>query len=89
MKLFDLSGRRALITGSSMGIGFALAKGLSAAGAQVVLNARNAERLEEAAEKLRATGADVLTLAFDVPMPPQRAKRLTLSRPTQARLIFW
>lgn len=66
MKLFSLSGRRALITGSSMGIGYALAKGLSDAGAQVVLNARNADRLKEAAENLRATGADVLTLAFDV-----------------------
>ncbi len=66
MKIFDLSGRRALVTGSSMGIGAALAKGLAEAGASLVLNARNAERLGEAAEALRATGADVETLAFDV-----------------------
>ncbi|QDC11319.1 glucose 1-dehydrogenase [Oceanicola sp. D3] len=66
MKIFDLTGRRALVTGSSMGIGAALAKGLAEAGASVVLNARNAERLEEAAEGLRASGADVETLAFDV-----------------------
>lgn len=66
MELFHLKGRRALITGSSQGIGFALAQGLAEAGATLVLNARNAERLEEAAENLRAAGANVLTLAFDV-----------------------
>lgn len=66
MELFHLKGRRALITGSSQGIGFALAQGLAEAGATLVLNARNAERLEEAAENLRAAGTNVLTLAFDV-----------------------
>ena len=66
MNLFDLSGRTALVTGSSMGIGFALARGLAQAGASLVLNARNAERLEEAAEALRSEGATVRTLPFDV-----------------------
>ncbi|MCO6384748.1 SDR family oxidoreductase [Oceanicola sp. 502str15] len=66
MKIFDLTGRWALVTGSSMGIGAALAKGLAEAGASVVLNARNGARLEEAAEGLRAGGAEVETLAFDV-----------------------
>lgn len=66
MKLFDLSGRTALVTGSSMGIGAALSRGLAEAGARVVLNARNAERLEEAATALRENGATVNTLAFDV-----------------------
>ena len=59
--LFDLTGRRALITGSSQGIGFALAQGLQAAGAQVVLNGRDAAKLAEAAARI--PGAD--TLAFD------------------------
>ncbi|GLS88208.1 gluconate 5-dehydrogenase [Cypionkella aquatica] len=45
MKLFDLTGKRALITGSSQGIGLALAKGLAEAGAEVVLNGRDAARL--------------------------------------------
>ncbi|MFK0164060.1 SDR family oxidoreductase [Rhizobium sp. NPDC090279] len=48
--LFDLKGRRALVTGSSQGIGLALAKGLSAAGAELVLNGRDQDRLAKAAE---------------------------------------
>jgi gluconate 5-dehydrogenase len=66
MELFDLSGRTALVTGASMGIGAALARGLAEAGARVVLNARNADRLEEAAQGLRDAGHAVDTLAFDV-----------------------
>ncbi|SMX51140.1 SDR family oxidoreductase [Actibacterium lipolyticum] len=66
MDLFNLTGRTALVTGSSMGIGFALARGLAQAGARVVLNARNADRLAEAAKTLRDEGAQVDTLVFDV-----------------------
>lgn len=69
MQLFDLTGRTALVTGSSMGIGLALARGLVEAGARVVLNARNAERLETAADGLRKAGADVACLSFDVTDP--------------------
>ncbi len=61
-RLFDLTGRRALVTGSSQGIGLALAEGLAAAGAEVVLNGRGAARLEAAAARI--PGAR--TLAFDV-----------------------
>jgi gluconate 5-dehydrogenase len=63
---FDLSGRTALVTGSSGGIGFSLARGLALAGARVVLNGRDAGRVEAAAERLRAEQLDVLTLPFDV-----------------------
>ncbi len=59
---FSLAGKRALITGSSQGIGFALAKGLAAAGAAVVLNGRNQSKLDDAAAQIN--GAQ--TLAFDV-----------------------
>jgi gluconate 5-dehydrogenase len=62
LTLFDLTGKRALVTGSSQGIGFALAKGMQAAGAKVILNGRDAAKLARAAEAL--DGAD--TLAFDV-----------------------
>jgi gluconate 5-dehydrogenase len=65
LQKFDLTGRTALITGSSAGIGFALARGLAQAGAAVVLNARNADKLESAAAVLRAEGATVHTAAFD------------------------
>ncbi len=64
--LFDLTGRRALLTGSSQGIGLALAGGLAAAGAALVLNGRDGARLAAAAEGLRAEGAEVAELAFDV-----------------------
>ncbi len=63
--LFSLKGKRALITGSSQGIGFALARGLFGAGAEVVLNGRNLENLAAAAKKLRNEGATVYELAFD------------------------
>ena len=52
LKLFDLTGRRALITGSSQGIGFELARGLGGAGAEVILNSRTRQRLQAAAEIL-------------------------------------
>ena len=61
MNMFDLTGKRALITGSSQGIGLALAKGLASAGAQIVLNGRDASRLEAAAREV--PGAKML--AFD------------------------
>ena len=64
--LFDLTGRRALITGSSQGIGLALARGLAGAGAALVLNGRDRAKLEAAADALRAEGFAVQTLPFDV-----------------------
>lgn len=67
LQLFNLSGRNALITGSSQGIGYALAEGLGRAGARVVLNGRDAGRLDQAADRLRAAGVtSVATAAFDV-----------------------
>jgi len=64
--LFDLSGRRALVTGSSRGIGFAIAEGLAEAGAHVVLNARNGTELNEARSRLAAAGHTAHAYAFDV-----------------------
>ncbi|NYH25910.1 gluconate 5-dehydrogenase [Paraburkholderia bryophila] len=66
LKMFDLSGRRALVTGSSTGIGFALAKGLAGAGAEVILNGRSESRLAEAVNRLRDDGATVHAASFDV-----------------------
>lgn len=66
MNPFDLSGRRALITGASRGIGHAIATALASAGAHVVLNGRTQVALEEAAALIRATGARVDVSSFDV-----------------------
>ena len=66
MTLFDLTGRKALITGSSQGIGFALARALGSAGATVVLNGRDPGKLDAAAATLRSEGINAETAAFDV-----------------------
>ena len=63
---FRLDGRLALVTGSSAGIGLALARGLGQAGASVVLNGRDAKRLVEAEKQLRAEGLTIHALGFDV-----------------------
>ena len=64
--LFDLTGRVALVTGSSRGIGYTLARGLAQHGAHVVLNARRADVLETAVTSLRAEGLRVDGRLFDV-----------------------
>lgn len=64
-ELFSLTGRRALVTGSSQGIGYALAEGLAGAGAEIVLNGRDTTKLAAAAARLSSAGARVTTLAFD------------------------
>jgi gluconate 5-dehydrogenase len=64
--LFDLTGRTALITGSSQGLGFAIARGLGQAGASLVLNGRDPKKLAAAADLLRGEGLTVATSAFDV-----------------------
>ncbi len=64
---FSLAGRRALVTGSSQGIGLALARALAAAGAHVFLNGRDPVRLAAAAASLRSSGCDAIEpLPFDV-----------------------
>ena len=63
--LFDLSGRVALVTGSSRGIGQAIARGLAEAGATVVLNGRNRQALDATYGELRGDGLDVRAHAFD------------------------
>jgi gluconate 5-dehydrogenase len=68
--LFDLTGRVALITGSSRGIGFALARALSSAGARVVLNGRDAGTLAAASATLAADGIVTAAAAFDVTDEP-------------------
>lgn len=66
MEMFSLAGRTALITGGWRGIGFAIAEALACAGAAIILNGRNKAALDEAAARLRTTGATVSSVAFDV-----------------------
>ena len=54
--LFDLSGRHALLTGASRGLGLAMARGLASAGAHVTINGRDEAALAKAVEGLRAEG---------------------------------
>jgi gluconate 5-dehydrogenase len=64
--LFDLSGRTALVTGSSRGLGRAMAEGLAAAGARVILNGSDAGRLDQAVAAMRGAGYAADGLRFDV-----------------------
>jgi gluconate 5-dehydrogenase len=65
-ELFDLTGKRVLVTGSSQGIGFALAQGLAEHGAEVVLNGRDAGKLDAAVARLAGAGHKVSVAGFDV-----------------------
>lgn len=64
--LFNLTGKTALVTGSSGGLGFAMAKGLAEAGAEVILHGRNQARLDHAVGELRASGLTADSISFDV-----------------------
>ena len=63
---FDLSGRVALVTGAGGGLGFAIARGMARAGATIVINGRNRDKLHAAASTLRDEGASVHVAPFDV-----------------------
>ena len=65
-QLFDLTGRVAIVTGGSMGLGRQIAEGLAEMGANVVLCARKQERCQQAAEELQQLGVKAVALACDV-----------------------
>lgn len=64
--LFRLDGRVALVTGSSQGLGKVLSMGLASAGARVVLNGRDPQKLAKAVEEFRTAGYDAHGYAFDI-----------------------
>ncbi len=64
--LFNISGKRALITGSTQGIGNILAKGLAEAGAEIVINGRSSEKVDIVTKELSNNEVDVHGLVFDV-----------------------
>jgi NAD(P)-dependent dehydrogenase (short-subunit alcohol dehydrogenase family) len=81
-QLLDLTGRVAIITGGSIGLGRQMAEGLAEMGANLVLCARKKERCESSAEKLKALGVTTLALACDVTNPAsiQEVVETTVSR---------
>ncbi len=70
-KLFDLTGKTALVTGGSRGLGLQIAEALGEAGAKIVLTSRKASDLEEAAADLQAKGIDTRWVAADASDPAQ------------------
>ncbi|NOR27909.1 MAG: gluconate 5-dehydrogenase [Lutibacter sp.] len=64
--LFDLRGKRALVTGGVHGLGMAMAKGLGHAGAELIINNYSSEMLEEAKQEYEKEGLKVHTYVFDV-----------------------
>jgi NAD(P)-dependent dehydrogenase (short-subunit alcohol dehydrogenase family) len=80
--LFDLSGRIAIVTGGSIGLGRQMAEGLAEMGANLVLCARKKERCEQAAEELKKLGVETLAMACDVKNSDQirRVVEGTMSR---------
>lgn len=69
--MFDLSGKVAIVTGASSGLGVAFALGLAEAGADLALGARRTERLAETAQRVRALGRRVIAVPTDVADPAQ------------------
>jgi gluconate 5-dehydrogenase len=77
-QLFDLTGKTALVTGSSQGLGLIFARALANAGATVILNGRNAKKLNGAVNSLKNKGYNVFGSVFDVTSAAQVNKNIGL-----------
>ncbi|MBS3769999.1 MAG: gluconate 5-dehydrogenase [Bacteroidales bacterium] len=66
LNLFDLSGKNALLTGATHGLGMAMAKGLGDAGANLIINGHSPEKMEKAVKDYKDYGLDVHSYLFDV-----------------------
>lgn len=64
--IFDLTGRTALVTGSSRGLGRAMAEGLAVAGARILINGTTPSRVAETVEEFRSAGYDAEAVSFNV-----------------------
>ena len=75
--MFDLTGRVALVTGSAQGLGFEMAKGLTRAGAHVLVNGRDKEHVANAVSLIKSLGGSAQALVFDVSVDSARAAALS------------
>jgi gluconate 5-dehydrogenase len=76
--LFDITNKKVLITGSTSGIGYVLAEGVAKEGALVIINGRNAEKVNNAVKGLKDKGLNVFGYTFDISKPEEVEKSVAL-----------
>ena len=85
-KLFDLTGKVAVVTGGNGGIGLGIAMGLAGAGANIVIAARSVEKTAQALEDIRALGVEAHGITVDVTQEPAIQRMVTSTIDHMGRL---